>query len=61
MPIIGIVTGAASGLLVVDVDPRNGGNEQLNEFELSNGMLPTGYVVATSDGGDTSTLDCQRM
>lgn len=48
---IGIATGSASGLLVVDIDPRNGSNEQLAELEKRHGELSTDYVVGTSDGG----------
>ncbi len=47
---VAVVTGAVSGLIVLDVDPRNGGNESLLELERLNGELPTTPVVRT--GGD---------
>jgi Bifunctional DNA primase/polymerase, N-terminal/AAA domain/Winged helix-turn-helix DNA-binding len=47
---IGVATGMASGLVVVDVDPHNGGTASLAELEARHGPLPRDYVVAT--GGD---------
>jgi hypothetical protein len=44
---IAIVTGAPSGLVVVDVDPRNGGSV---EAVLEKGCA-TGFVVCTGGGG----------
>lgn len=43
---IGIVTGAVSNLVVVDVDPRNGGDESVKGL-----MLPATYFVKTGGGG----------
>jgi hypothetical protein len=48
---IAIATGSASRLLVVDVDPRNNGNEQLAALEARHGALPADYLVRTADGG----------
>ncbi|MBL8528861.1 MAG: bifunctional DNA primase/polymerase [Burkholderiales bacterium] len=48
---IGVATGSASRLLVVDVDPRNGGNESLAALEARYGALPSDYVVETGGGG----------
>jgi hypothetical protein len=48
---IAIRTGRTSRVLVVDVDPRNGGNESLAVLEKNNSALPADYVVETSDGG----------
>lgn len=48
---VGIVTGAASGLLVLDVDPRNGGTETLRRFVAEHGPLPETAVVETGGGG----------
>lgn len=48
---IGVVTGPASGLWVLDVDPEHGGNQRLTELESQFGMLPTGYTVTTGSGG----------
>ncbi|MGM0584965.1 MAG: bifunctional DNA primase/polymerase [Pseudomonadota bacterium] len=47
---VGIVTGAASGLLVLDVDPRHGGAESLAAIEARHGALP-GTVEAETGGG----------
>lgn len=47
---VGIVTGGASGLLVLDIDPRHGGNESLAEFRERNGELPA-TLQANSGGG----------
>lgn len=48
---IGIRTGAASGLVVVDVDPRHGGDATLAELESVHGALPPGRTVRTGSGG----------
>jgi predicted P-loop ATPase len=48
---IGIATGAASKLVVLDVDPRNGGSEQLHEAQRVHGDLPETLVAATGGGG----------
>ena len=37
---LGIVTGPESKLLVLDVDPRNGGDRELNKLEQEFGQLP---------------------
>jgi hypothetical protein len=47
---VGIVTGAVSDLLVVDVDGRHGGYESLAELERIHGHYPT-MAVATGGGG----------
>jgi hypothetical protein len=49
-----IATGATTGerfLLVVDVDPRNGGDESLAELEAKHGALPETPRVLTGGGG----------
>jgi putative DNA primase/helicase len=46
---VGIATGGAGGLVVLDVDPRNGGNESLREL-IRLGALPATLHVRT--GGD---------
>lgn len=49
---VAIATGSASGgLLVVDVDPRNGGGRTLVDLELQHGRLARDYTVETSSGG----------
>jgi len=37
---VGIATGAESGLIVVDVDPRHGGDESLGRLEEQYGLFP---------------------
>jgi hypothetical protein len=46
---IGVATG--DGLLVIDVDPRNGGEETLAKLLAELGPLPTDMVVRTGGGG----------
>jgi hypothetical protein len=47
---VGIVTGALSGLVVVDVDPRHGGEASIAEWQRLHGALPH-TVEARSGGG----------
>ncbi|MBI3043464.1 MAG: bifunctional DNA primase/polymerase [Betaproteobacteria bacterium] len=48
---VGIVTGAVSGLVVLDVDDRHGGSESLSRLELSHGPLPLTAEALTGGGG----------
>ncbi|NEI02402.1 phage/plasmid primase, P4 family [Rhizobium leguminosarum] len=48
---IGIATGKRSNLLVIDIDPRNGGVESLENAEREIGKLPPTLVVSTGGGG----------
>lgn len=48
---VGIATGAASGLVVLDVDPRHGGDTSLAILESQVGALPRTLVVRTGSGG----------
>ena len=48
---VGIRTGAASGLVVLDVDPKSGGDETLYELEAVHGHLPETIEVLTGGGG----------
>ena len=48
---VAIVTGGLSGLVVVDVDPRHGGNESLRELERKHGVLPKTMESVTGGGG----------
>jgi hypothetical protein len=48
---IGIATGARSNLLVLDVDPNNGGDESLRALEAQYGPLPLTTEVLTGGGG----------
>ncbi|KAF1045630.1 MAG: hypothetical protein GAK38_02922 [Xylophilus sp.] len=48
---IGIATGAASGIDVLDVDPRNGGDDTLAVLEQTRGKLPETAIALTGGGG----------
>ena len=48
---IGIATGSISGIEVLDIDPRNGGNESLSELQRQLGTMPETLEVATGGGG----------
>lgn len=51
---IGIVTGAASGLFVLDIDPRNGGNDSLQALIDANPRIKDAlqtFTVSTGGGG----------
>jgi hypothetical protein len=40
-----------SGLAVMDIDPRNGGNETLSKLTVEHGELPQTYTVQSGGGG----------
>lgn len=48
---VGIATGAASGIWVLDIDPDHGGNEALEKLAEEHGELPPTYRVTTGSGG----------
>lgn len=48
---VGIATGRASGLLVLDIDPRNGGTATLERLEWELGALPHTVEVFTGGRG----------
>jgi len=48
---IAVVTGAISGLVVVDVDPRHGGTESIQALEREHGLLPPTIEARTGGGG----------
>jgi putative DNA primase/helicase len=48
---IGLRTGACSGIIVIDVDPRHGGDVTLTELEERNGSLPETRRHITGSGG----------
>ena len=48
---LGMPTGKASGLVVLDVDPRHGGNESLAALEKKYGALPDTMESRTGGGG----------
>jgi len=48
---VGIVTGEISNLIVLDVDPKHGGDESLAELERRFGALPQTAEARTGGGG----------
>lgn len=48
---IGVRTGRSSGLVVVDVDPRNGGDDSLVELVKKCGQIPDTVEAITGSGG----------
>lgn len=48
---VGIVTGRASGIFVLDIDPDNGGDEALLKLEAEFGDMPATWYVETGSGG----------
>lgn len=48
---VGIATGPESGLLVLDIDPRNGGDDSFDELVERIGPLPETPEVLTGGGG----------
>lgn len=48
---VGVVTGALSGLVVLDVDERHGGTQGLAELEIAHGPLPFTIEAVTGGGG----------
>lgn len=48
---IGVATGARSGFLVLDVDPRDHGDESFLELEKTYGKLPGTFSASTGGGG----------
>jgi hypothetical protein len=48
---VAIVTGALSGIVVLDVDPRHGGKDSLRALERDHGSLPKTVESITGGGG----------
>ena len=48
---IGLVTGPASGLFAVDVDPRHGGRASLDQLQEHFDALPPSWETRTGSGG----------
>lgn len=48
---LGVVTGAVSGLLVLDIDPTHEGDHSLERLEQSHGRLPRTVEATTGGGG----------
>lgn len=48
---IGIAAGSASGIIVYDIDPRNGGDNSWEVWLNNNGAVPDGVMALTAGGG----------
>lgn len=48
---VAVRTGAASGIVVLDVDPRHGGERSLEALVAEHGGIPGAGLVATGGGG----------
>jgi len=48
---IGIAAGEKSGVVVFDIDPRNGGSESWDDFTAEHGGVPDGICQLTAGGG----------
>lgn len=49
---VGILTGKPSGVVLIDIDPRNGGREQLQQAIAEYGPLPQTYTTHTGSDGN---------
>jgi hypothetical protein len=48
---VGIATGAESGIVVLDIDPRNGAMDTIAQLEAEGKTLPEAPIVRTPSGG----------
>ena len=48
----------ADGLIVVDIDPRDGGDESFRALEAEHGEMPPTWRVITGSGGEHIYLSC---
>ena len=48
---IGVATGSASDVIVIDVDPRNGGDREFAKLKRRFGLLPRTLTCDTGGGG----------
>lgn len=48
---IGLQTGRASGIIILDIDPRHNGNNNLDELQRRYGKLPSTLLSRTPRGG----------
>lgn len=48
---VGLATGQGSGVVVLDIDPRHGGDDGLRDLELTYSELPQTVEVITGGGG----------
>jgi hypothetical protein len=55
---LGIATGPGSGVCVLDVDPRHGGDETLQALERQYGAVPLTWRFLTGGGGEHILFRC---
>jgi hypothetical protein len=55
---IGIPTGEVSGMVVLDMDPRSGGDKTLARLVTKHGALPKGPRARTGGGGEHYLFSC---
>jgi hypothetical protein len=58
---VAVATGANSGVLVLDIDPRHGGDDSFTTLEASFGKLPETPTVLTGGGGLHIYLRCPSV
>lgn len=49
---VAVATGIASGIVVLDIDPRHGGDASLAALERQHGPLPSSWRFLTGGGGE---------
>ena len=49
---IGVATGEKSGIIVFDIDPRNGGDTSWAQFQAEHGAVPSTAQALTAGGGE---------
>jgi replicative DNA helicase len=54
---IGIPTGRASGIVILDIDPRHGGDKSLDQLESQYGPLPETERIITGEGRHLTFLN----
>jgi hypothetical protein len=54
---IGVATGVASGVVVIDIDPRHAGNDSIAELEAQHGGLPDTWRAQTAHAGEHIWFD----
>jgi len=57
---VGICTGVKSGIVVLDIDPRHGGNTNLEELIQTYEVLPETPMVLTGGGGQHYYFACSE-
>ncbi|MBL8696034.1 MAG: bifunctional DNA primase/polymerase, partial [Planctomycetes bacterium] len=57
---VGLATGSPSGLIVVDVDPRNGGLESLASLPEWKAHIEQTLCVRTGGGGFHAYFSCEK-